>query len=61
MTNHAEIAQREREESRFRRQLARQQRKEFLTESAELNSYYAQSAARRARYHENKAKSTATQ
>lgn len=58
MTNHAEIAQREREESRYRRQLARQQRTEFLTESAELNSYYAKSAASRARYHEKKAKST---
>ena len=55
MENHAEIAQREREESLFRRQLARQQRKEFLTESAELNSYYSQAAARRARYHERKA------
>ena len=60
MPNHAEIAQREREESRFRRQLARQQRKESLTESAEINSYYAQASARRARYHENKAKSTAS-
>ena len=55
MTNHAEIAQREREESLSRRQLARQQRKEFLTESAELNSYFAQAAARRASYHERKA------
>ena len=55
MENHAEIAKREREESLFRLQLARQQRKEFLTESAELNSYFAQTAARRARYHERKA------